>query len=347
VGEDNQKLPGLQVGRALAALAVAYFHSNMLFDGWPKDAAIFAIPGLKEHGYLGVNFFFAISGYVIASVCNKPGFSPREFVIKRLFRLYPVYWLVIVLTILLKPLLFLPGGSYKAGYIAYSMTLLPQAGRPFYWVSWSLEYEIVFYALACLIAPIFGVWGLAAVLFGLVSWAFFSPPDFFTFHLVATLNADFLAGVLAYLLRRPTSYVPAWLLVCAGLLGYWAAAVLQIPFTGSIGGFLLVSGLIHANWGWNRSPLKALVKIGDASYSLYLIHFILVWIPGIAFGLLHVQPPGWVAEPLRFAYIAFCAWISLRMWTRIEKPMIALGNRMAASKAKPLNTATVPISANK
>jgi hypothetical protein len=36
VGDDNQRLLESQVGRPLAALAVAYFHSNMLFDGWPK-----------------------------------------------------------------------------------------------------------------------------------------------------------------------------------------------------------------------------------------------------------------------------------------------------------------------
>lgn len=302
----------------------------MLFDGWPRDS-IFAIPGLKEHGYLGVNFFFAISGYVIASVCSKADFSLREFVIKRIFRLYPVYWAVVLLTVLLKPLgLFLPGGSYKAGYILYSMTLLPQEGRPFYWVTWSLEYEVVFYALAALIAPILGLWGLAATLLALVAWAYVNPPDFFSFHLIATINSDFLAGILAYMLRHSVSYVPAPVLICAGLVGYCAAAGLQIPFSGAVAGFFLVSGLVAANWScWGRGPLKALVKLGDASYSLYLIHFILLWIPALIFGHLHIQPPpGWLAEPLRYAYLAFSVWVSLLMWTHIEKPMIDLGSRI-------------------
>ena len=116
---------------------------------------------MKQHGYLGVNFFFAISGFVISSVCDKAGFTPREFLIK-VFRLYPVYWAVIALTIFLKPFVFLPGGSYKAGYIAYSMTLLPQSGTPFYPVTWSLEYEFMFYALAVLVVPFFNVLGLGS-----------------------------------------------------------------------------------------------------------------------------------------------------------------------------------------
>jgi exopolysaccharide production protein ExoZ len=235
--DERNKLAGLQAGRALAALTVAYFHSYMLLNGW-STAYVFPIPGLKQHGYLGVNFFFAISGFVISSVCGKAGFSPREFLIKRFFRLYPVYWAVVVLCVVLKQLhVFMPGAIYKAGYIAYSMTLLPQSGTPFYPPTWSLEYEVVFYILAVLITPFLGLWGLAAVLFGLVRWAVVSPPEFFTFYLIAGVNADFLAGVLAYLLRKPTSYIPAAILILAGLYGYYAVAVLNIFIFGIVGRF--------------------------------------------------------------------------------------------------------------
>jgi peptidoglycan/LPS O-acetylase OafA/YrhL len=89
------------------------------------------------------------------------------------------------------------------------MSLLPQSTAPFHPVTWSLEYELVFYVLAVLIVPLFGVWGLAAVLFGLVQWALRSPPDFFTFHLVATLNADFLSWRFSYASRFPTFLHPS------------------------------------------------------------------------------------------------------------------------------------------
>ncbi|WP_334387405.1 hypothetical protein [Bradyrhizobium sp. AZCC 2262] len=64
--------------------------------------------------------------------------------------------------------------------------------------------------------------------------------------------------------------------------------------------------------------------------------FVLVFAVAIIF-LSQPSRPGWSAESLRFAYLAFCVWVSLRMWTHIEKPMIALGRRLAA--ARPYQTA--------
>lgn len=340
---EPNKLQGLQAGRALAALSVAYFHSYMLLNGWPQDD-VFPIPGLKEHGYLGVNFFFAISGFVISSVCDKPNFSPLPFLVKRFFRLYPVYLAVILLTLVLKLAgVAMPGALYNFPHVAYSLTLLPQDGQPFYPVTWSLEYEVMFYLLAVLIVPLLGLWGLAAVLFGLVRWSVTSPPDFFTLHLVSGLNADFLAGVLVYLLRKPLSFIPPLLLIGAGLFGYYCVAVQQVSFSGSVGGFLLVSGLINARWCWDRAPLKWLVVIGDASYSIYLLHFILIWIPVSMFERTRL-PPAWTAEPLRFAYAALCIWLSLQTYRLIERPMIRLGNQAIATRQRKGLSAQSPAS---
>jgi exopolysaccharide production protein ExoZ len=61
VGEDH-KLEGLQAARAIAALAVAYFHSYMVIRVAFPESAWAPIPFLKDWGYVGVNFFFAISG---------------------------------------------------------------------------------------------------------------------------------------------------------------------------------------------------------------------------------------------------------------------------------------------
>jgi exopolysaccharide production protein ExoZ len=332
------KLEGLQVARALAALSVAYFHSNILFGGWPgaysgwPDAIVFAIPGLKEHGYLGVNFFFVISGYVIAMVADKPTFGIPEFVTKRFFRLYPVYWVIVIAVLLLKVFGVMLPASYKLNSILYSMSLLPHAegSGSLIAATWSLEFEIMFYLLAALIVPVLGLWGLAAVLFGLVYWAYVAPPEIFTFNLVRTLNSDFLAGVLAYLFRKPLSHVPTAILIGAGLYGYYRA-VNGTAFAGSVGGLLIVAGLAHAKWRWDVLPLRWLTQLGDASYSLYLLHFVTLWIFVTPFKKIGL-PPGWMAEPVRFIYLALSIWLSLNAYQRIEKPMIRLGNRMAERK---------------
>ena len=326
MSDESHNLLGMQAGRALAALLVAYYHSYMLFNGWQQDYVL-AIPALKQHGYLGVNFFLRNQ-----RICDQ-------------FRLRQgwVYATRISDQKVFQTLSGLLGGHrlndfpetvcfptrWKLQSRIYCLFngIAPQSGTPFYPVTWSLEYELMFYALAVLVVPFFSVWVLAAVLFGLVRWALTAPPDFFTFHLVATLNSDFLAGVLAYLLRKPMSYIPPTILVAAGLFGYYTVAVVQVPFSGSVGGFLLVSGLIGAKWGWDRAPLKWLVSIGDASYSLYLIHFILIFVSAAMFNTLRLPPT--FAEPVRFIYLAICVWLSLQMWKRIEKPMIDLGNKIS------------------
>src|SRR5262249_16338647 len=149
----------------------------------------------------------------------------RSFAIRRFFRLYPVYLAVILAMVLLKGCgVFMPT-SYKLLNILYSMTLLPHGEdvQPFLAVTWSLEFEIMFYLLAVLAVPILGFWGLAAVLLGLVSCAYPFGQPAFSFHLLRTLNADFLAGVAAYLLRKPLSHIPAWVLIPSGLFGYYNA----------------------------------------------------------------------------------------------------------------------------
>ena len=76
----SEKLEGLQAARAIAALSVAYFHSYIAVRAFPESAQI-PIGPLKNQGFLGVNFFFAISGYVICLIASKPTFSAVPFAI--------------------------------------------------------------------------------------------------------------------------------------------------------------------------------------------------------------------------------------------------------------------------
>jgi exopolysaccharide production protein ExoZ len=184
------------------------------------------------------------------------------------------------------------------------------------------------------------------VLFGLVYWTFHHYQPAFSFHLLRTLNADFLAGVLAYLLRRPLSYLPSWLLIPVGLFGYYNTfAGWLIPFSGSCGGFALVAGLANARWPWHARPFRWLTTIGDASYSLYLIHFVVIWVFVKLMARLGT-PPTWTAEPVRFVYLGICVWLAIKAYHHIERPMIKLGNRLAAQPWRiQANTAEQPFPA--
>ena len=320
----DQKNEGLQAARAIAALTVAYFHSYIALRGFP-DAAQIPIEGLKNWGYLGVNFFFAISGYVICIVASKPSFSPMSFAIKRLFRLYPMYWAamaVIAVLILL--------GKYRhepIGHFLYSMTLLPQPSASAYDVSWTLERELVFYALAASIVPFFGVRGLAFALAGLAwaGWYFGNP---WTYHLVSTTQADFLAGVIVFLVFDRLRFgAVAPILVGAALLVYTRSH--DFVFSVSLCMGIILLGMTNIRLPWERRPFRWLVAAGDASYSIYLLHYLTFFVSvNICVRIPH---PDWLCEPWRFGTLLACCFVSRLTWRKIELPAIRMGNRVAES----------------
>jgi len=153
---EQEKLPGLQIARAIAALTVAYEHSWHVTISFPEGTSyLLAFIGRLP----AVPFFFAISGFVICMIAAKPNFRPLQFLVRRGFRIYPL-WIVttLVFLVLCRVALGYPE-RHSVGFFAYSLTLLPTDGYPFYNVGWSLQHEIAFYALAtvCAMIPRFGL----------------------------------------------------------------------------------------------------------------------------------------------------------------------------------------------
>jgi exopolysaccharide production protein ExoZ len=160
---ERDKRVGIQFARAIAALSIVYFHSSVAITRFPKDTA-FPIPGLSHYGWVAVDLFFAISGFVICLVASRGVFNVRSFLIKRGFRIYPL-WLV-MLTIFAVTAWFWRGlqPGETIGFFLYSMSLLPTDGLPFYDIGWSLQHEIAFYLIAAALIPWFGLTGLAIFL---------------------------------------------------------------------------------------------------------------------------------------------------------------------------------------
>ena len=322
MGKENERLPGLQAGRAIAALTVAYFHSYIALRAFPESAQI-PIEPLKEWGFLGVNFFFAISGYVICLIASKPTFSAVPFAINRAFRLFPMYWVAMGAVAFLIVI-----GKYRPeplGHFLFSMTLLPQSGASAYDVSWTLERELVFYMIAACIVPLGGVRALAIALacLGFAGWYFGNP---WSFHLVSTVQFDFLAGVIVFLIQKQAKRAGAIAPIAVGiaLLAYTRTH----EFAGSVAismGFILL-GMINLRLPWERRPFRWLVQAGNASYSIYLLHYLtfvtMVYIAA-RLGL-----PAWMCEPWRYATLLLCCLISYLTWRVIEVPMITCGHRM-------------------
>ena len=84
------RFPLIDILRIFAAFLVVFYH--YLFRGHAADSMMstnFPFGELLKYGYLGVDLFFIISGFVITkSIENR---SLKQFIIARFIRLYPIY----------------------------------------------------------------------------------------------------------------------------------------------------------------------------------------------------------------------------------------------------------------
>lgn len=267
----NARLDALQVLRAVAALAVVLFHCH-----WTGIASF------------GVELFFVISGFVI---CHAAAQNPRHFLAKRVARVVPLYWLATcaVFGVALVVPALVPATHASALNLLRSLAFWPYAREdgadmPILFLGWTLNYEALFYAVfaGCLalsqrFAPwlALGVLVLAAALHGL-ALPLGDPLDFWTRPMVL----NFACGIGAWLIWRHSGaalqrIAPLW----SGTLALIAFGVLLVGANHGIGGVLPSGGFVSAVLLLSLLALSdrirwpsALLMVGDASYSLYLLH---------------------------------------------------------------------------
>ncbi|WMT73254.1 acyltransferase [Bradyrhizobium sp. Ash2021] len=324
LAEPQNKLPGLQIARAAAALGIAYFHSWHVTMPFPPGTS-YPIPFLKEYGWIAVNFFFSISGFVICLVATKPNFRPLQFLVRRVFRLYPL-WIVTSLLFLGLSVIALgmPTRSSPA-FFAYCLTLLPTEGFPFYDVGWSLQHELAFYALAALLVPNVGLFGLSVFLCaGAIADQVLTLPWFL--HQYASYYPNFLAGIVAFAANGYTKRFGVWLPIAVGigLLALFTQTIGQLAFPFAL--FFLLVGFINIEFDERLLAERLGVLLGDASYSIYLLHPLVFYT--VYWRLQPPLPPVWSQEILRFGSIAVVCLLSIASWKLFESPTIRFGNAL-------------------
>jgi peptidoglycan/LPS O-acetylase OafA/YrhL len=280
-GDTPRKLiDGIQVLRAVAALAVVVYHAGGSIAS-PKYQGLGWIGGLTGGLDAGVDLFFVISGFVIAWPMAQ-GRTQRlgAFLRDRAFRIYPLAMLTAAIFLGLGFVIF----RYQVtlGDIASSVLLLPVATDPTPIVLWTLKQELLFYMLfaVAILSPRVGlplivIWGVASVLISaqspLAAWAL-NP------H-----NIQFVCGVAAaYVVARELVAARAApiLALVSGIvfiaLAYAAGPV--IPTGGwaelslGLAGFAVVASVAS----WQMSAPSTLLFLGAASYAIYLIHYLFV-----------------------------------------------------------------------
>jgi peptidoglycan/LPS O-acetylase OafA/YrhL len=139
--------------RITAALAVVIYHYT--FSGYARHLTSVSFPVLStvtRYGYLGVDMFFVISGFVV--LMSAWGRRPHQFVISRVVRLYPAYWVAVTITAIVA--ITLSRGLFRVSPTQYLANLTMLNAVPHIAnvdvVYWTLYAEIRFYLLVFVLA---------------------------------------------------------------------------------------------------------------------------------------------------------------------------------------------------
>lgn len=142
------RIRSLDLFRFVAALSVVMYHYAII-SAAPNKHSVFTyeiIDVVARYGYLGVDLFFIISGFVIAFSSNNK--SLTDFFAGRFSRLFPAYWVGVSLTTIVIILLGDQIGAHVGlSQFLINLTMLQQfLGVPHIdGVYWTLTYELVFY----------------------------------------------------------------------------------------------------------------------------------------------------------------------------------------------------------
>jgi peptidoglycan/LPS O-acetylase OafA/YrhL len=319
------RLHALDGLRFLAALSVVGFHFFADFGSrghWGRPSTqVFgrAVYGVFQYGWLGVEFFFVISGFVICmSAWGRP---VAEFATSRVTRLMPVYVLAVLVTSSALFLFPLRDPRPRISDVIVNTTMLQQffGIKDVDFVYWTLFVELRFYLLFAVLVY-FGLTYKRVLLFCLLWMAAALYGQYTNFPPVAkTVSAEyapyFVAGILLYLIYR---FGPNLL-----LLGGFAATIVasvpglikhvasfhnaKYPVTFNVA-FLIMLGffglMLAVALGWTRwIRWRGLTVVGALTYPLYLLH---MQLGRIVVDRLHTRiEPWWLVGGLFLACLTF------------------------------------------
>ena len=285
-----QRYPWLDLLRFCAAAAVVVYHFKSVYiASLPAGSALGGeIYAVTKFGYLGVDLFFLISGFVI--LLSASDRDAARFAIARFLRVYPTLWVCASLTALACLLLLGSKSDVGLGDWAISLSLLnPYFDRPYVdGVYWTLLIELKFYF--CVLVLIWLGWlqhyriWLPAWLLTTISFRVYGQPFFMGWFISPEYSPCFIAGIVVFRATREGWRPFHWYMLAACMLlsssyGFqaidtfarnvtqadrWVAAGLIAVL------FVVFSTAVSVGAGTARRPIFGF--LGGLTYPLYLLH---------------------------------------------------------------------------
>ena len=271
----------VQAGRGLAASSVVLFHVSEIIrlpKYWHSDLyhRIFLF------GSYGVYFFFVLSGFIIMWAHQDDiGISSRvgPYFAKRIIRIYPPYWIASTVLLIISLAIHTSASHVAQSGIALaeSFVLFGRDAISILPVGWTLFHEVLFYCVfsTLIIQRKVGI-VIVSIWFCLCTLLYFQH-----FYWTSYINLEFLAGMSpSWLIKNKTIPAP-WLMMISGAILFLVGALLTSDeryltiLYGIASLLLLIGGIQLERSGAIRIP-SAMTFLGNASYSVYLVHFALI-----------------------------------------------------------------------
>ena len=347
----SSRIPALDSLRFLAATVVVLAHAQAMM-GW----------GITSHGWIdrlldarsAVIFFFVLSGYVLQRSWGQERPNARSwaaFVVRRWFRIVPLYYGSLLLAVLVFALLPMESCPWFRDAVAGVTTLHRDHADLRQWLAhallidpgmdsgfinppvWTLVVEfqmaLMFPWLAWLVARARSV-GLAVLWLGLTvvgqwleaqGWGNASCFSLFIAGMVLAVHGERWMNSMGAVASALTLLGGLALYTCPSLPGAgWRAQATII----AIGAALIMAGVVALPGARRMMEQRLLVIGGEASYGLYVLHFPVLMATSSV--LWRIGGPAWMIFPVGMA-VALMLAIWLR--GRVELPMIEAGRRLA------------------
>ncbi|MDE1166572.1 MAG: acyltransferase [Pseudomonas sp.] len=309
-------LISLQALRALAAWVVVCHHFMQIFFDFHASGPIGQF--FVDRGAVGVDIFFVISGLVIFLSTQDKDMPAGRFLLNRAIRIVPAYWLYTLLMGLMIVLVGqqMPHQVVDLPHFLLSLLFIPSENPGGYGlyptlnVGWTLNYEMFFYLLFSLVFLVpqrHRALVVAAALFAVCEVV--SRYGVLSRFYANNIVYEFLLGIaIGWAYRRGWVGQGLWiplLLIAASLVAiYNLDASDRLLHWGVPSAFIVLACIALEPWFKGNRVLKVL---GDCSYSVYLIHVLVLYGGWFVSERLSISP---------YVVFAFCVpLIALMSWT--------------------------------